>query len=344
LIKIEGYNSGTVGNNLFVDNINIQGIPSNDAPVASFNSSNSTICQDGTVTFTDQSTSNITAWNWSFPGGSPATSNAANPTVTYPTAGSYPVTLEVTNANGTDFTTNANYVIVNPIPVVAVSPVSPVICAGTSVTLVASGANSYSWSNGLGSGSTKTVSPAATTTYTVTGSNGIACEALQTITITVNPIPNLPSIVQNGNELSAQVTGSFTYQWYLNGNELLGETNSSIQISQSGMYSVMITDNNGCSSISSNFNAQLGTVLENTEQQISLYPNPNSGSFTIDLPEGVELSTLKVTDAYGKMINAVQTKSNTGIFVNLPSVAKGVYFVNYQINDRWFTNRIVVQM
>lgn len=343
LIKIEGYNSGTVGNNLFVDNINIQGVPANNIPTAAFNSSSSTICQGGTVSFTDQSTSNITAWNWSFPGGNPSTSSIANPTVTYPTSGNYPVTLEVTNANGTNSTTTANYVVVNQLPIVNVSPSSPVICSGTSVTLSASGANTYAWSNGLGSGPAKTVSPATTTTYTVTGSNGIACEALQTVTVTVNPSPNVPSIAQNGNVLSAQVTGSFTYQWYLNGNALPGETNSTIQIDVSGTYSVMITDNNGCSSSSSNFNAQLGTVLENAEQQINLYPNPNSGSFTIDLPEGVELNNLIVTDAYGKLVNTEYSASGSGIFVNLSSIARGVYFLNYQINDRWFTNRFVVQ-
>jgi VCBS repeat-containing protein len=234
-------------------------------------------------------------------------------------------------------------VLVNQAPVVAVSPLSPVICAGTSVTLLASGANSYTWSNGLGSGSAKTVSPATTTTYTVTGSNGIACEAQQTVTVTVNPSPNVPVIVQNGNELSAQVAGSFTYQWYLNGNALPGETNSTIEIDVSGTYSVMITDNNGCSSNSSNFNAQLGSVLENTDQQINIYPNPNSGSFYIDLPEGVELSNLNVTDAYGKLVSTDYNTSGSGIFMNLSSIARGVYFLNYQINDRRFTNRFVVQ-
>jgi hypothetical protein len=153
----------------------------------------------------------------------------------------------------------------------------------------------------------------------------------------------VPSIAQNGNVLSAQVTGSYTYQWYLNGNALPGETNSTIQIDVSGTYSVKITDNNGCSSSSSNFNAQLGTVLENVEQQINLYPNPNSGSFTIDLPEGVELNILTVTDAYGKLVNTEYSASGTGMFVNLSSIARGVYFLNYQINDRWFTNRFVVQ-
>jgi hypothetical protein len=129
----------------------------------------------------------------------------------------------------------------------------------------------------------------------------------------------------------------------LNGNALPGETNSTIQIDEAGTYSVMITDNNGCSSNSSNFNAQLGTVLENTDQQINIYPNPNSGSFRIDLPEGVELSDLIVTDAYGKLVNTDYSTSGTGIFVNLFSIARGVYFLNYQINDRWFTNRFVVQ-
>ena len=343
LIKIEGYNSGTVGNNLFVDNINIQGVPTNDPPTASFNSSNSTICVGGTVSFTDQSTSNISAWNWNFPGGNPSTSNIANPTVTYPTAGNYPVTIQVTNANGTNSNTVSNYVLVNQAPVVVISPSSPIICVGSSVTLLASGANSYTWNNGLGAGPSKTVSPATTTIYTVTGSNGLACDAQQTITVTVNPNPIVPSITQNSNVLSVQVAGSYTYQWYLNGNALPGQTNSTIQFNESGTYSVMITDNNGCSTYSSNFNAQLNTILENTDQPITIYPNPNAGSFHIDLPEGVAFNAVTVTDTYGKLVNANYTESASGLFVNLSSIARGVYFLNYQINDRWFTNRIVVQ-
>ena len=343
LIKIEGYNSGTVGNNLFVDNINIQGVPTNDPPTASFNSSNSTICVGGSVSYTDQSTSNITAWNWNFPGGNPSTSNIANPTVTYPTAGNYPVTIQVTNANGTNSNTVSNYVLVNQAPVVVISPSSPIICAGSSVTLLASGANSYTWNNGLGAGSSKTVSPATTTIYTVTGSNGLACDAQQTITVTVNPNPIVPSITQNGNVLSVQVAGSYTYQWYLNGNALPGQTNSTIQLDESGTYSVMITDNNGCSTYSSNFNAQLNTILENTDQPITIYPNPNAGSFRIDLPEGVAFNAVTVTDTYGKLVNANYIESASGLFVNLSSIARGVFFLNYQINDRWFTNRIVVQ-
>jgi hypothetical protein len=153
----------------------------------------------------------------------------------------------------------------------------------------------------------------------------------------------VPSITQNGNVLSVQVAGSYTYQWYLNGNALPGQTNSTIQFSESGTYSVMITDNNGCSTYSNNFNAQLNTIVENTDQPITIYPNPNAGSFRIDLPEGVALNAVTVTDSYGKLVNANYSESASGLFVNLSSIARGVYFLNYQINDRWFTNRIVVQ-
>lgn len=52
-----------------------------------------------TLTFTGSPYSNVT-YAWSFPGGSPATSTAANPTVTYPTYGHYSAYVTVTSATG----------------------------------------------------------------------------------------------------------------------------------------------------------------------------------------------------------------------------------------------------
>ncbi len=343
LIKIEGFNSGTVGNNLFVDNINIEGVPNNSAPNASFSSSTSTICEGGTVLFTDQSTSNITAWNWSFPGGTPANSTQANPTVTYSNSGMYAVTLEVTNANGTNSTTSSNYVIVNALPNVTITPSSPQLCSGSNVTLVATGANSYSWSNGLGSGASKTVSPTTTTTYTITGSNGVACESQQTVTVTVNPLPQTPTITQNGDILTAQASGSVEYQWFLDGVAIPGANSSTIQISASGTYLVMITDTNGCSSYSANFNATTGSLSESHLDIVHLYPNPNYGSFSIDFVNDVQIETLEVTDTFGKQIYFELQTSGSKLFVDLPGIARGIYFVNYKVQERMYTKRIIVQ-
>ena len=62
---------------------------------ADFSVENMDVCSGEQVQFTDLSYSNITAWEWSFPGGSPSTSNLQNPVVQYSSAGTYPVTLKV---------------------------------------------------------------------------------------------------------------------------------------------------------------------------------------------------------------------------------------------------------
>ena len=60
------------------------------------------------------------------------------------------------------------------------------ICSGSSSTLTASGASTYSWSHSLGSGSSKTVTPSSTTTYSVTGTSTANCTNTATVTVTVN--------------------------------------------------------------------------------------------------------------------------------------------------------------
>jgi len=76
------------------------------APVAAFQESRGSVCEGSTITYTDYSynipASTTVQYDWRFPGGTPATSTDRNPTVTYATAGTYGVTLIVSNANGRD--------------------------------------------------------------------------------------------------------------------------------------------------------------------------------------------------------------------------------------------------
>ncbi len=81
------------------------------APVADF-SAPTTVCSGTSAGFSDLSTCSPTSWSWSFPGGSPATSTAQNPVITYATAGSYDVTLTATNASGSDPEVKLGYITV----------------------------------------------------------------------------------------------------------------------------------------------------------------------------------------------------------------------------------------
>jgi len=68
----------------------------------SFDVNQKLYCTTGSpVTFTDYSTGNITSWSWVFPGGTPATSTAQNPVVTYNSPGLYGATLTVSDGANT---------------------------------------------------------------------------------------------------------------------------------------------------------------------------------------------------------------------------------------------------
>jgi PKD repeat protein len=79
---------------------------------ASFTENTTVISQGMTVNYTDQSSGSATSWSWSFPGGTPSSSTSQNPTVTYNTPGTYPVTLTVTNACGCSTSTSSGLIFV----------------------------------------------------------------------------------------------------------------------------------------------------------------------------------------------------------------------------------------
>jgi hypothetical protein len=81
-------------------------------PVADFTTLTSDICVGSSITFYNRSLNNPTSFNWNFTGGTPASSSAANPSVTYASTGTYSVTLIVSNVNGTDTIQLLNYVTV----------------------------------------------------------------------------------------------------------------------------------------------------------------------------------------------------------------------------------------
>ena len=81
--------------------------PSTLLPEANFITSLTEICPSDSITFKNASINASPGWTWYFPGGSPSTSSAARPTVTFPSSGVYDVSLVVDNANGSDSITKA---------------------------------------------------------------------------------------------------------------------------------------------------------------------------------------------------------------------------------------------
>jgi len=81
---------------------------------ADFAADRTTICAGETVNFFDDTYNAATGWTWTFTSGSPASSSAQNPTVTYTTPGLYTVVLSSTDGTITDVETKTSYIRVLP--------------------------------------------------------------------------------------------------------------------------------------------------------------------------------------------------------------------------------------
>ena len=108
------------------------------------------ICEGSQVQFTDLSTGNISSWNWTFPGGEPASSTEQNPVVTYNSTGQYDVSLIVSDGTNSNEILKQDYIKVAYEPEIPESPDGPSVI-NTSTSLVAFyettaiNANDYIW-------------------------------------------------------------------------------------------------------------------------------------------------------------------------------------------------------
>lgn len=95
--------SGPDGEDLFLDGFKLMETNESEDAIVEIN-------EGGKVHFQDQSTGSPSSWQWTFEGGIPETSTEQHPTVTYPDAGTYNVTLTVSNRSGSSTTTKQQYV------------------------------------------------------------------------------------------------------------------------------------------------------------------------------------------------------------------------------------------
>ncbi|OJV29189.1 MAG: hypothetical protein BGO32_07805 [Bacteroidetes bacterium 37-13] len=146
---------------------------------------------------------------------------------------------------------------IKALPTGSISSSTNVICSGvpSSVTLTASGGTTYQWSHGLGTGATKSVSPSATTTYTVTVTSANGCTATvgKTIAVSEDPIALLFSDEIKGACLHKITATDYTggtgtsYLWST------GSTSNQIIVKPNAqtLYSVTVTNAVGCTSTAS---------------------------------------------------------------------------------------------
>jgi gliding motility-associated-like protein len=234
------------------------------------------ICSGQTATLT---ASGATTYTW-MPGSVNTNTISVNPVITT----NY--TVSGTDVAGFCSSQSVITVSVTATPTLtATSSSSGTVCAGSSITLMGSGAATYTWLPGPIFTGTTTVSPATNTDYTLTAANGICPATPQVVSVTVTPLPSLTvtpsasSMCSNDPPVIITAGGATNYTWMPGG----ANTNT-ISVSPGTTTIYTLTGDNG--TVCTNFATTTITVTPSP----SLTLTTSAGTGTICSGQNVTLT------------------------------------------------------
>lgn len=332
--------SGTDANGCVSGADAVSSVTVHPLPVIISETGDVTVCGDASGTFSlVASNTDSYSWQYSLNSGSPNTIDGTYGETGYTTAVMQIPTLEsegwdgydiecvLTSVEGCTVVSAPKFITVNPLPTISVN--SGAICAGSSFTMVPTGATTYTYSGG-----SDVVMPTSDASYTVTGSDANGCENNAVSTVTVNALPNVTASTSNtllcvGQTATLSVSGATTYTWNTTENTASIAVSPTVQTT----YTANGTDANGCSNnttVTQDVSACTGIATLSNDASINVYPNPNNGLFVIELT-----STSKVTvmNALGEIVIAETFEAGKNS-VNINNESAGVYFVKVMTNNK----------
>jgi hypothetical protein len=228
-------------------------------------------------------------------------------------------------------------------PVLAVAPSATVSCSGSTVFLNASGATTYSWSNGTAVAQ-NTISPNSTTSYTLFGAN-TTCTAQLVYTQNVAALPSLSvsltkSVICTGQTTSLTASGASSYSW----NGVPGTSVNVISPTTNTTYT-LVGSNGTCTAIQivsqsvSNCTGINGESIA-TNQVYRAFPNPFNAQLNIENTSGKTLE-ITVSDALGRVVIVASVNDLATESLNTQSLQNGVYIVSLKADGISETKRFV---
>ncbi|MFA5781679.1 MAG: SBBP repeat-containing protein [Bacteroidales bacterium] len=305
-------------------------------PVAPTAGNNGPVCE-GSILFLTADTVSGAIYAWTGPNGfasslqNPVISDSAVLTMT----GTYYVSVIVNGCVSPEDSTSVVIDSIQTVPVITPSS-NITFCQGDSVILTSSIADHYLWSD---SSTTQSITVLDSGVYTVIVSDSIGCSATSLPTVvTVYSNPVTPTITQLGDSL--QSSAAATYQWYLNGVVINGDTSQICTPTQNGDYTVVITDSNGCSAISPAFNyTYVGINNIDNEDLIIIFPNPTGSNFTIKVPPATR--QIKILNSVGQLLSrtcGIEGQKN----LDFELAYNGIYFIQITMDKQVITKKLIV--
>jgi PKD repeat protein len=282
-------------------------------PVADFSGSPIEISAGSSVQFTDLSSYEPTSWLWTFEGGNPGTSNAQNPLVAYPVAGTYNVTLNVYNSGGSDDLMIIDYITVNqpsgcsdnyePNETMATSATIPV---NTDIFALISTTADVDWFKFTTAGSAKNIK----------------------ITLTNLPADYNIKLYKSDGTLIGSSTkiGTESEQIIYNTNKA-GTYNINVY-GYAGVFNPDVCYTLRAEVSSTSFkSAEAESIDPDIDVELTVYPNPSNSTFNFLLQtSGKESVTLQLFDISGRMVQQYQSLPPGEMITVGEDLEYGLYF------------------
>jgi len=244
----------------YYNSINCLAPCNNQPPNADFSYEVIDNCEPAQVQFTDESFA-ATAWSWSFQGGIPSTSTQQSPLVVFNAAGQYEVTLTVTNAFGSNSSTQVISVDAEPQPVADFE--YSVNLNQVFFEYTGTGGTVFEWNFGDNSPVSNNQNPIHTyasngsyiVTLTVSNNCGFDQKSF-TVVVSFPPTANFTANVTTGCEplqttFTNQSSNATSYLWDFSGPVTFSSTLTSptINFTTPGLYTVSLTAFNSAGSV-----------------------------------------------------------------------------------------------
>ncbi len=338
-------------------NVNVMDVASAD-----FAADNTTISAGESVTFTNLSV-NASTYYWTFTGGNPSTSTDVNPTVTYETAGTYPVTLFAAGENSSDSETKTAYITVLPVTSADFEASATEVFVGDSVafTNLSENATSFFWTfEGATPENSTEENPVVTYNepgyYDVTlfATNGHGYDvATKTAYIYVRAVAtadftvDTTTILVGGPVVFINLSQNATsYYWSFPGGEpsVSQEENPEVTYPNAGVYSVTLFATNGASSDMEVKESYITVVNESNMPELSandvaIYPNPASSVMNVRA-EG--LQQISIYDITGRIVFEKDVNSDNET-IDISRFQRATYAIRITTDTGTFVRTLVVE-